>query len=797
MGKKLVFMAFWAINDELNVEKSCSQLLEMKRLGLTGVIFQPRNYPGVPGYLGREYMERLSEIILFAKKNAMAFWLYDENGYPSGTASGKVLLKNPDAKCMWLEYRDKKVVFREKNAVSTLDKKVCRDFVEITFDGYKQGLAEEAFAYVSGVFSDEVGFLDGSNVSLKYGGVPWCTDMEERYRKAYGGEIRKKLPLLFEDGEGAELFRERYWELFSKILRENFYAPIHRWCRENGKRYTAHLKGEENIFFNLSYDGSPYEILQEVSVPAVDALERYPGNHYYPHIAVSIARQFYDGNCLCEAMGGSGWGAAPEDFVAYMEWLVECGVNMFAFHLAQYTLNAQAIRDWPPSTPFHISWKEAFPEALSRIAEYQKLQEEKERGKERVLIVTPTRGCMRQFVPGETACINEHNGAGVPDTKAGRISNAYSALIERCYEKGILFDVTEEKLLETHGKMGETGVQLGNMRYSRVLLGEGCYFHDQDLPDKLRVYGLEVSEAELLQEGQVSQEMQEAYTAPKVTGMDETEWEVSEEGENQILLELVQGEEGIRCCEIPLVHMETAGEIRLESSDPIKQVWVNGRILETAVPDKRHTEYVIPAKSLAGERLRMKVWLPEDGEQNPFLFLKGKFRVKSRTGYREKDHRQLYTQGNFFLTGGAEEIRADRLVEYGFPFRKQPVVLQKRIMLPEGTAYLKLSGLCAAAVCIRVEDSDPVWIFGESELVKLPEKSEKREYLIRAELYPSTYNMYGPHHHRDGDRHLVSPDQYSGKKNFADFEDSPDWTLVEGWHFVKFGLGREILCYGE
>lgn len=813
MGKKLAFMAFWAINDELDVEKACSQLLEMKRLGLTGVVFHPRNYPGVPKYLGREYMERLSGIILAAKKNGMDFWLYDENGYPSGTASGKVLLKNPDAKCMWLEYHDGSVTVREKNAVSTLDAKVCRDFVEITFDGYKQGLSDEAFAHVAGVFSDEVGFLDGSNVSLKYGGVPWCMDMEERYRAAYGEELGEKLPLLFEEGEGCELVRERYWELLSKILRENFYAPIHRWCEENGKRYTAHLKGEENIFFNLSYDGSPYEILQEISVPAVDALERYPGNHYYPHIAGSIARQFYDGSCLCEAMGGSGWGAAPKDFVAYMKWLVECGVNMFVFHLSQYTLKAQAIRDWPPSTPLHISWREAFPEALFRITEYQRLVEERERGKERVLIVTPTRGCMRRFVPADAACINEHNGAGVPDTEAGRISNAYGALIERCHEKGILYDVTEEKLLETHGRIERAGVQLGNVRYCRVLLGEGCCFHDKKLRERLRAYGLEVSETELLQEKQeeaarrreagpspaqeerTAGRAQESDGVLKKAGADNTEWEISAEGENQILLELAKEEAGVRRCRIPLVHMEAAGELYLESSDPVKQICVNGQILEAATD--RQNGYVIPAKLLEKESLCMEVRLLEEGEQDPFVFLKGSFLVKSETGYQEKDGRQLYTRGNFFLTAKNAAVCADRLVESGFPFQKQPVVLRKRVMLPEGAEYLKLTGFFAAAARVRLDDNAPVWVFGENELVELPRESGRRSCLICAELYPSTYNMYGPHHHRDGDRHLVSPDQYSGKKNFADFNDSPERTLVDGWHFVKFGLGKEILFYGD
>ncbi len=47
----------------------------------------------------------------------------------------------------------------------------------------------------------------------------------------------------------------------------------------------------------------------------------------------------------------------------------------------------------------------------------------------------------------------------------------------------------------------------------------------------------------------------------------------------------------------------------------------------------------------------------------------------------------------------------------------------------------------------------------------------------------------------DGDRHIVSPAQYSGRKNFADAPDSPENTFVSGFHFVKLGLKAKIEFY--
>lgn len=793
--KKLEFMAFWAINDEINVDRACAQLDEMKRLGLTGVIFHPRNYPGKPEYLGNEYLKRLSDIIIYAKKIGMDFWLYDENGYPSGTASGKVLEENPTAKCMWLEYHNGEIIYQEKNAVSTLDKKVCGDFIRITFDGYKQGLSKEAFDYVTGFFSDEVGFLDGHSVSLEHGGVPWCENMEERYRSQYGESLKEKLPLLFENRKGYELVRERFWELVTGILQENFYRPIQQWCTQNHKRYTAHLKGEENIFFNISYNGSPYEVLKEVSVPAVDALERYPGNHYYPHIASSIARQFYDGKCLCEAMGGSGWGVSPDDFVTYMKWLVECGINMFTFHLAQYTLKAQAIRDWPPSTPFHLSWKEAFPEALRRIQEYKECIDSQESEKSRTLIITPTRGCMREFVPAETNVINEHNGAGVPDTSAGKISNDYEQLIEACYQSGMLYDVTEEKIVEDYAVIREEGVRMGNMLYHQVLIGQGCSFHDTELEKKLRLF---VSQSH---QNTNSREMV-AEPFYKLLEEDATEWNVLMDGENQILLELMREDSLVKHCCVPFRNMEEIQDIRLVVSDPVEQIKINGCSATNVESNEQGTMYNIEAKHFCGGQnkegqLKIEVTMLEDGEKEPFLFLQGKFLVRSQSGYEEKKQKQLYTDGDFFLTCDGASPHAEELISYGYPFRVQPVFMEKMVAIPKEAVYMQLSGYDGAAVKIRIGDGNPVWVFHADEFVKLPMDREDKEYLIHMELYPSTYNMYGPHHHMDGDRHLVSPNQYIGKKNFADDKDSPENTSVSGFHFVKLGIEKKIIFYGR
>lgn len=82
----LKLLSFWAINGELCGPKLRRQLDEMKSLGMQGTIFHPRYYPGRPAYMSKEYLQQLSETILYAKKLGLEFWIYDENGWPSGNA---------------------------------------------------------------------------------------------------------------------------------------------------------------------------------------------------------------------------------------------------------------------------------------------------------------------------------------------------------------------------------------------------------------------------------------------------------------------------------------------------------------------------------------------------------------------------------------------------------------------------------------------------------------------------------------------------------------------------------------
>ncbi len=454
---KIKVLSFWAINAPLDAVKLSAQMDEMKKLGLDGVVFHPRFYPGKPAYLSEEYMDIVSEVILHARETGMEFWLYDEDGWPSGTAGGLVMKAHPEFRMMAL---NEDLSITEKPGVSAIEKGTVDAFIEITHERYARMLKKEAFDYVTGFFSDEVGFC-GMGSASDTGKTPWCTDMPEKFHTR----------ALFEDVPGGADIRVEYWEYLMELMQERFYRPIKRWCEAHGKKYTGHLKGEEHPYFAVSYSGSIVSSLRSFDLPGIDALERYIPHSLFTRFPGSQAVQFGDGHAMCEAMGGSGWGTNPQDEEEYLLTLARQGVDTFMMHIQQYELTEKSLTDWPPSRPLDLTWAEVYPEMLKRL---RKKAEAIDPWKEAdALVVVPARGAMAGFLPPEARPMNDHSGDEMDDIPVCRDSLSLLAMTDVMTANGWLYDLTDEATYEKEAVRMETGVKLGNRFYTNVLMATG------------------------------------------------------------------------------------------------------------------------------------------------------------------------------------------------------------------------------------------------------------------------------------------------------------------------------------
>ncbi len=792
MQRKMKFLSFWSINDGVKTEPLCRQLLQMKEHGVEGVVFHPRFYPGNPDYMTSEFIRVVGEVILYAKSIDMEFWIYDENGWPSGAADGQVLRMHPNSKRWGLAYlnenellpddkilcrhEDKLVVARGSKGVSPLCRETTDTFLKLTHERYFRELPAEAFDYVTGFFCDEVDYFPSH--LFAEGAVPWCADFEAVYIEKYGVSPCAQLWELFDVEAEHPEFKIRFWETAGDLIARNFYQPYLQWCEAHGKLFTGHLKGEESPYFQLMFSGSCFTQLKGLSLPAIDTLERYHGNHFFPYLLFSVAAQQGREGCLAEAMGGAGWGVAPDDVVRYMCWLAEAGVERVVLHLGQFLLKAQAIRDWPPSVPLHLSWHEAFADVLEEIRTSTAPLLNAAWQTPKVLIITPTRGVMATYAPHHAPKINLHDGTGIPDSEAAKINADFLKLVEDCYDSGMHYHFTEERELK-NAYLKDGKLCLGAMTYEKVLTSDGCRFDsdEQALIDEMARQGMLISPP---------QKTKKKVAPDKVVSFvpQQTSWKIEFPHENRLLVAWTAMPNGHLRAVIEI--NQVSSPMKLVFSDPIDELHTNAKM---QIVDQKNI-----VLSEIGDVLTLEI-TPDEKQSLPFAWLCGDFAVRAVDGWQEFDDHQLSCNGKFVLDGAenVKKLHQGELVCEGLPFFGGLVRAQKTIILDKpyrGT--LAFDGLAATAVKVCVDGEEIGWWWEEHPIaVDLAAGA----HVVTIAAAPSTYNMYGPHHYYLGDCRLTSPDTFFGRGGYTDNADAPANTFVDTMQFVKFIIGGDVVFF--
>lgn len=748
MNNDMQVFSFWAIDDLKDERTLKKQLSEMKSMGFDGVVFHPRRYCNVPLYLSDEYMSAVTDIILYSKSIEMEFWLYDENGWPSGSADGQVLKSIPDLKCKWLEYENGNIKICERTGINSLDPRGVAKFIELTHEAYKTKLAPEAFDWVSGFFSDEVGFLEGHGACMDRSGIPWFDGIEE----LYDGDIYTELPKLFLPEP--DQFKSWYWETLTKRLRETFYGMIESWCKDNGKLFTAHLKGEEDPFFQIGYSGSCFGALSSISVPGIDALERYAGNAYYLNIASSISRQFGSGIAMAEAMGGAGWGLTPAHFEKYNDKLIDCGTNMIVLHINQLHLSYDGITDWPASIPCHEPWRDAFTQLILRMKKRAASVKEPE-----ILLIAPVRGTMERFAPSLVNGMNEHDGSYQMLSDASVISRGAVEAGERLYNAGISFDVTDEKTFDDNAVFEDGIIRLGNAVYKKAVTVKGCVF-DQAAPFK--------GEMSRSDKGGIIHPYEELFSE----GMTQTPWTITPPQNNIYPIEITDGS--------GVIDAEYICDCVLTVSDPC-EVRLNGERLISSGFDEYGYHYPVSGLRLGINTIELSVY-------KAFAYLTGKFRILNREPFFEFDARQIRTKYAFYIA--APDSCSNDLILSGYPFAFESVTAEKTLG-GDICGDIRIDCSHIAAAHVYIDGVDCGWIYEGNDTVNIPVSGKNTARLV-CKIYQTAYNLYGPIHHLEGDRHLTSPAQYEGEKNFADTPSLPKFTLENDIKLLKWRINAYI-----
>lgn len=482
-------LPFWSWNDELDVERLKEQVRQMHHAGLGGFFMHAR--VGLKTeYMGEQWFRCIKGCIEEAEVCGMEPWGYDENGYPSGIADGRVCRESENYRATWIELKEvscaadwaglrvaacyrreprsnvwmrcaadetagAELVAHIKNEMRSADPMsaaAVKRFLELTHERYRKELGEDFGKHMPGFFTDEP--------QLKQYQLPWSHRFDELFQNEYGYDLLDRLPALKDDTmDGREAVRHDYWMLVSKLYCESFGKQVHEWCEAHGCEFTGHIMGEDTLLEQMGSCGGAMPFYPHMDMPGMDWLGRRIGTPVAPKQVSSVAAQTGKKKVLSETFALSGWDVSFEDLKWMAEWQMANGVNRLCPHLESYSIRGIRKRDYPASLFVQEPWWEkfsAFTDYVSALGS--------------VLGNTAEDCDLLVIHPLHTAHVRYNGSAKCVGVR--ELDTHFAALSESLQAMHIPYHYGDEVVMRDYGSVSGDTLTVGQMDYRYVLLPE-------------------------------------------------------------------------------------------------------------------------------------------------------------------------------------------------------------------------------------------------------------------------------------------------------------------------------------
>lgn len=378
----------WVWNDICTREVIDEQLAEMHNLGIRAFYilaepkdFRPDSMPTnlTPDYLSQEYFELCAYAVEKGNSLGMNCWIYDEAGWPSGGAGGRVMKEHPEFAQQVLKtyehfffagdvykkssadvlasfLNDNKIIEEgyifSGNTIVTeyvtekengdypdlLNKNATEYFIEITHEKYASAFKNLPGKTVTAVFTDEP----------KAPSKAFNKDLSEKYETVYGESITPYLPLIAQKTAPTEEnvhILYRWYDLCSRMFCENFLLPCKKWAYEHGIAFTGHMDKDHDPLGCINGGGNfnLMRALRCIDIPGIDIIWRqlYPENKiadkddmngyngFFPRYASSAAAQNGTKLAMSEIFGVAGPGLTYDIMRYTVGYQAVRGINIF------------------------------------------------------------------------------------------------------------------------------------------------------------------------------------------------------------------------------------------------------------------------------------------------------------------------------------------------------------------------------------------------------------------------------------------------------------------------------------
>lgn len=482
----------WVWNSPISEELIKEQLDEMQEEGIRAfyIIPEPKEFrPATmrttmePDYLTDVFLRLVRFTAEEAKRRGMVMWLYDEGGWPSGSAAGRVVDTCPDGIAKRL--REKEITlkasetleedgvfaafkgeervnlpFTAKNETALrvydveeinknspnpklphlIDEKAVEEFLRSTHEKYKKAMGEYFADGLYAMFTDEA--------MLFY---PYYWEDREEWEKETGWNLRDMIPALFGDfrGDEGKRFRVAYIDKVSRVLAERYLKRIRTWCRENDLLFTGHMDGDHRLSAFRSHGGNLLLHLRMMDLPGVDCIWRqiFPGqrNDFFPRFASSAATQVGSNYAMSETFAVYGDGVTFDQMRWVAGYQAVRGINIL--NLMSVTSGREGFLS-AQCRPHFVKEKENMHFLGSMNAYWERLYELLSLGKRspRAALYVPERGVW-----------------------AGEDEEGFYALGNRLEEHQIDFDLVDDVFLE-EAAIDDGAFVMKNARYDVIFV---------------------------------------------------------------------------------------------------------------------------------------------------------------------------------------------------------------------------------------------------------------------------------------------------------------------------------------
>lgn len=472
---------FWSFNDKLEKDELIEQIEKMNSASIGGFFMHARGGL-ITEYMGEEWFSLINECIKKAKELNMQAWAYDEAGWPSGFAGGKVpelgieyqqkllecvrtedncapsenllgyYIKKDDGSFSRVNARPEKgfAVYYNVNRyyIDALNSDAITKFIEFTHEEYYRRFQNEFGKTLKGFFTDEPQF------ACK--GIPWSHKMRQYFIDEYGYDPIDKLVMLFYNGSGCERFRYDYYSLVSKLFITGFIKQIYDWCDTHNCMLTGHVMYEDDLKSQLYATAGAMSCYEYFHIPGMDWLTRNIGTPIIPKQLSSAARQLGKKQTITETFALCGWDISFNELKWIAQWQLVNGVNLICQHLEGYTLRGFRKRDYPPSLFIQQPWFEEYKHFNEYTAKLGKLLESGSDTAE-VLVIHPLK--------------SSYLLSGYDDKeKLLKLDRDFADISTFLSSNQIEYHFGDEDIISKHGSIYGKNFKIGNCSYKKVVI---------------------------------------------------------------------------------------------------------------------------------------------------------------------------------------------------------------------------------------------------------------------------------------------------------------------------------------